>query len=78
MGKIRILIWSNGGNCILIGKRYCFFNRKTGKRFLKLFTLLFEALVAPDRGFYGVSYDEEVKIFKDYIAPTDLTVKIKR
>ena len=38
----------------------------------------FEALVAPDRGFYGVSYDEEVKIFKDYIAPTDLTVKIKR
>ena len=31
-----------------------------------------------DRGFYGVSYDEEVKIFKDYIAPTDLTVKIKR
>ena len=37
----------------------------------------FKALVAPVRGFYGVSYDEEVKIFKDYIAPTDLTVKIK-
>ena len=29
-------------------------------------------------GFYWVSYDEEVKIFEDYIAPTDLTVKIKR
>ena len=37
----------------------------------------FEALVAQVRGFNGVSYDEEVEIFKDYIAPTDLTVKIK-
>ena len=35
----------------------------------------FQALTAPIRGFYGVSYDEETKMFKEYIAPTDLTVK---
>ena len=35
----------------------------------------FQALTAPISGFYGVSYDEETKMFKEYIAPTDLTVK---
>ena len=35
----------------------------------------FQALTAPIRGFYGVSYEEETKMFKEYIAPTDLSVK---
>ena len=40
MGKNHTLIWSKWGNRIFIGKRYCFFNSKTGKRFLKLFKIL--------------------------------------
>ena len=40
LGKNHTLIWSNWGNRIFIGKRYCFFNSKTGKRFLKLFKIL--------------------------------------
>ena len=98
LGKNHTLIWSKWGNRIFIGKRDCFFNRKTGKRFFKAFYATFyikkglrslflshvgekssdEAgqLLRKSEDFTGCLFDAEVKIFKDNIALTDLTVKI--
>ena len=70
-GENQTLIWSKWGN------RWLHYPKYKQEVDWEDWEKRFEALVAPVRGFYGVSYDEEVKIFKDYIAPTDLTVKIK-